>query len=496
MLLSLLKKFVTKSKITFLGRIAVVTSVSIGAVFCGLSQNIDEKYYQLTEQYFESLVSSNPVNSAALRQFLTAMPKGGDLHHHYSGAIYTETYLEWVKKNNWYIESQKLKIRDSACVSCITVDSLRSNNQLYMKLLASWSNKDYGNYFDRLPPDQQFFNTFSYFSPVSAEYMHLGLESLQKRAEKENVSYIETMLSKVGVTADSIPDYQMYDSLLSSAADQQTVDSILAVIDSVCLTTPHFKETLENFVGRIDSSQVNIDTNRVRIRYQTYASRTSSPLQVYIDLLSGFKAADTSDLIVGVNIVGPENNFIALRDYTLHMMFFNYLKRNFPDVKKSLHAGELTIGMVEPEQLVFHMNEAVHIAGAQRIGHGVSLPYEFSSFELVEKLRNDSIAIEINFTSNEFILGVKDNDHPYRIYSMFNVPMVISTDDPGVSRNNLSDEYLLLVTRYKPSYEEVKSYVYNSIIYSFLEDHEKDYMLRDLDQRFSEFEKMIANIML
>ena len=34
---------------------------------------------------------------AALDAFLTAVPKGGDLHQHLSGAVYAETYLDWAR---------------------------------------------------------------------------------------------------------------------------------------------------------------------------------------------------------------------------------------------------------------------------------------------------------------------------------------------------------------------------------------------------------------
>src|SRR4051812_11119898 len=37
-------------------------------------------------------VLGNPDQLAA---FLTAVPKGGDLHNHLSGAVYAETYLDW-----------------------------------------------------------------------------------------------------------------------------------------------------------------------------------------------------------------------------------------------------------------------------------------------------------------------------------------------------------------------------------------------------------------
>ena len=155
--------------------------------------------------------------------------------------------------------------------------------------------------------------------------------------------------------------------------------------------------------------------------------------------------------------------------------------------------GELTLGMVRPKDLLFHIREAREIADAQRIGHGVDISYETSSIELLEDLKENSV-IEINLTSNSFILGVEKNKHPYLIYSKYNVPMVIATDDSGVSRNNLTNEFLLLSTRYKPSYKRLKQYIYNSIQYSFLPEHQKTIIAKRIDNSFLLFEKDMAGL--
>jgi adenosine deaminase/adenosine deaminase CECR1 len=47
-----------------------------------------------------------------------------------------------------------------------------------------------------------------------------------------------------------------------------------------------------------------------------------------------------------------------------------------------MHAGELTLGLVQPEDLTSHINDAVYTAGANRIGHGVDA-YESKSYELL-----------------------------------------------------------------------------------------------------------------
>jgi adenosine deaminase len=170
------------------------------------------------------------------------------------------------------------------------------------------------------------------------------------------------------------------------------------------------------------------------------------------------------------------------------MRMFAFLKQKHPAVRLSLHAGELTLGMVPPEGLQSHIREAVEIAGAERIGHGVDIVYERDALGLLRTMRERGVAVEINLTSNAFILGVKNESHPVQVYRQQSVPFVISTDDPGVSRNNLSGEYMLYVSRYRPSYDALKETVFNSIRYSFLSDAEKAAELKGLAQRFAVFE--------
>jgi adenosine deaminase len=124
----------------------------------------------------------------------------------------------------------------------------------------------------------------------------------------------------------------------------------------------------------------------------------------------------------------------------------------------------------------------------------VDMPYEHKCFDLLKTMAKTKTAIEINLYSNEFILKVKEDEHPFNLYKEYNVPIVICTDDAGVLRSNLTRQYVLLAKRYKNvSYEDIKKYVYNSIDYSFIEeDAIKEKLKADLDTRFRKFEKTIA----
>ncbi len=453
---------------------------------------------QKASQFYESMLNESGPNEALLHLFMTQMPKGGDLHHHYSGSIYAETLLEWVAKKGWLIDKCTLKIiKEAKKTECelLTVEQLISNNALYTKLLSLWSDKDYGKQsYRQPPPDSNFFNAFSYIETVAYEYIDLGLNILKQRALQENVSYIETILGMVPVNSSTYFDHTLaekYNKLLRNAKSQEDTNQLLEQIAATYLKEKRFNATIDTYVKALESDHQGIDDANFKMRYQTYAVRVLSPVQVFANLLAGYLAAKRSPLIVGVNIVAPENNTVALRDYTLHMRMYHYLTSKYPSIHRALHAGELTLGMVRPKNLTFHIREAMHIAKAERIGHGVDFSYEQDSITLLKDIKKNAV-IEINFTSNEFILGVKGVKHPYLIYSKYHVPMVIATDDSGVSRNNLTNEYMLLATRYHPSYERIKSYVYNSIQYSFLNEEEKRSLKKDLDERFITFESKMA----
>jgi len=110
----------------------------------------------------------------------------------------------------------------------------------------------------------------------------------------------------------------------------------------------------------------------------------------------------------------------------------------------------------------------------------------------MKDMHDKDIAVEINLTSNQFILGIEGQNHPVTLYRKYGVPFVIATDDAGVSRNNLSEEYVLFASRYQPDYAEVKRLSYNSVKYSFLSADDKKQMLKALELKFAMFESNIA----
>ena len=344
----------------------------------------------------------------------------------------------------------------------------------------------------QLAPDQHFFNTFGHFSGISKYSTNQGLKILKQQAKAENIQYIETMLKSAPITDH--PEFSAkIDSLQNDASSEDVQNAFLKFADFLAQDTTAQKKIAE-YVKETERDATEIDDADFTLRIQTYVSRNSAPSKVFSSLFSAFSASQANPLIVGVNIVGAEHAVVALRDYNLHMQMFAFLKKRFPKVRLSLHAGELVLGISSPEHLQYHMRSAVMVAGAERIGHGVDIMHEANPDQLLADLKKRNVAVEINLTSNAFILGLKEQAHPVTMYLRHQVPIVISSDDAGVSRNNLSQEYVLFTSRYKPSYDTLKRTVYNSIRYSFLSEVDKKKNLNQLDLRFIQFEDAVAKL--
>lgn len=464
--------------------------------------------FAATKRLYVELLSSPAPDVASLKLFVDQLPKGADLHHHFSGAIYVENYLDLAKKmgfciynktdtdlriKKYHVETNPAAMSAAKSEACLSVDEVHKDNLFYRGLLMSWSSKDYSNHFhDESPPDKHFFDTFGYFESLAPYGYADGLKQLKTRAKAEGVGYIETML-KSSPSVDSPELANIFKPLTAShatAQDQTVFEEAYQYLLHDSTTAQKIKE----YISLIESASEGVDDEHFRIRMLAYVSRNSEPNVFFGRLYTAFAAAMGSSRIVGVNVVGPENMRVAMRDYDLHMKMFAFLSNRFPKVKIAMHAGELVLGMVPPEGLRTHISQAVMVAGASRIGHGVDMPFETNAVEVLKYMAQNKIALEVNLTSNKYILGVTGADHPLSLYKRFSVPYVISTDDPGVSRNNLSGEYLLYITNFRPSYEELKTTVYNSIRYSFLRDDEKLVELKKLNKKFANFESSMAAI--
>jgi adenosine deaminase len=138
-------------------------------------------------------------------------------------------------------------------------------------------------------------------------------------------------------------------------------------------------------------------------------------------------------------------------------------------VHLTTHAGELALGLVPIEGLRYHIRDSVLVAGAERIGHGVDIAYERDASDLMKTMATRGVAVEICLTSNDVILGIRGRQHPLRLYLAHGVPLALATDDPGVSRDDMTNQYMRAVEDQGLKYEQLKQLVRNSLEYAFVE---------------------------
>ena len=111
-----------------------------------------------TARHLASLISGSEAKLAELTLFFTQMPKGGDLHHHYSGALYAEQYLRWVEQAGYCIDKTSYRVLTAdkaiaagregapATRTCMTGNEVLLNDGVMAELLQRWSSKDFANH--------------------------------------------------------------------------------------------------------------------------------------------------------------------------------------------------------------------------------------------------------------------------------------------------------------------------------------------------------------
>ena len=210
-------------------------------------------------------------------------------------------------------------------------------------------------------------------------------------------------------------------------------------------------------------------------RYIAQVSRGKSKEVVFAQILTGFllagadpKLVAPNPHVVGLNLVMAEDWYVPMRDFALHMRMLNYFHERYPQVHIALHAGELVEGLVPPKDLQFHVRDSVETGHAERIGHGVDVMNESRPFELLQEMAERKVMVEICLTSNDVILGVRGPQHPLSEYLRAGVPVALATDDEGVSRSDMTHEYVKGAQEHNLSYLQLKKMARTSLEHAFI----------------------------
>jgi hypothetical protein len=395
------------------------------------------------------------------------MPKGADLHTHLSGAVYAESYLRAAADQTLCVDTENLVLTKPPCApesGHVAAADFIGDSAKFARLVDNLSMRNFVPT-NGMSGHDQFFATFARFGAATDAVGDMAAEVVD-RAGRQHVQHIELMSTWRGWEARALgrqvgwtDDLAALQRRLLEGGLAESVPKARADLDAA--------EARRLEVLHCSTSQASPGC-AVSVRYIQQVSRVVPREEVFAQTLLAFLLAEADPRVVGLNFVAPEDDPVALRDYDLHMRMIDHLHRQMPKVHIALHAGELALGLVPPEALRDHVRKAVEIGHAERIGHGVAVMYEEQPFELLREMAARRIAVEINLTSNDVILGVRGRDHPLPLYRRTGVPVVLSTDDEGVSRIDLTHELQRAVETYGLGYGDLVTLARNSLEYSFL----------------------------
>lgn len=415
-------------------------------------------------------------NPLELHAFLEQMPKGADLHNHLTGAVYAESWIRTAAEDGLCVDLGKLGFvpaetaaNGSGSPVCgqgaAPVKNAYSDEHLYDSLIESLSMRDFVSS-TGISAHDHFFDTFSKFRGTNPAHTGEWIDEVAGRAASQNEQYLELMLSPVSThstdAANNMPwtdDFRRLREQLLASGLRDDVAATGRFIDNA----EKLRQDREH-CGGADASAAC----QVRANYQCEVLRAFPKEQVFARTLLCFELASSDPRFVGINFVQPEDDPTAMADYGLHMRIVAFFHEIYPKVHISLHAGELAPGLVPPGDLCCHIRLAVDVAHAERIGHGVDVMYEDRPYELLKEMAAKHVLVEINLTSNDLILGINGGNHPFPIYRKFGVPVAISTDDEGVSRIDITHEYVRAVQTYNLRYADLKQMARASLEHSFL----------------------------
>jgi len=421
----------------------------------------------------ESLRNSPP----ELRNMLLKMPKGSDLHNHLYGALYAETWIRDAAEDQMCLDPAA--IRGTGPVYSdgegnppvcprgkVPAREALENQHLYDDLVDAFSIRAFVPT-PGLTAHDHFFNTFARFDGISLKHLGEWFDEVATRAGRQNVQYIELMHTppflasvKAGYGIGWKDDLaQFRDALLATGEVEKEVAKAREQLNQAEAVRLERERC-----GQPDASA----GCRVEMRYLCQILRGFPKEQVFAHTILCFAIAAADPRYVGINMVMPEDGYRSMTDYAEQMRMVGFLHKLYPQVHITLHAGEIAPPMVSYEGLCCHIRLAVEEAGAERIGHGVDVMYEQRAHELLHEMAAKHVMVEINLSSNDVILGVSGKGHPFPVYRKFRVPVSLSTDDEGVSRIDMTHEYVRAVETYELKYLDLKQMVRTGMEHIFL----------------------------
>ncbi|HEX3866917.1 MAG TPA: hypothetical protein VHV78_09200 [Gemmatimonadaceae bacterium] len=429
-------------------------------------------------------------DSTRLLAFLRAMPKGGDLHNHLSGATRPESWARWAASDGLCVVVATMTLVRPPCgrPGLGPATKLAEDSVLLARAVDAWSMHDWH------PASESgadhFFATFDKTSAVGNAHLGEMLAEVAARAAAEHVSYLELMVNADDGGVPRLANRVAWTSDLAALRGQLEHAGLRDALHDASSNLDR-AERRERELLRCGTAAADAGC-AVTVRYIYQVIRSRSPQHVFAQILAGFELPAVDHRYVSFNLVAPEHGAVAVRDFDLHMHMIAFLRSSFPAVPITLHAGELSDQVAARDVMRSHVRESVEIAHASRIGHGVDVLQEDGADSLLREMAARHVLVEVALTSNDDILGVRGTAHPLHAFLSHGVPVALVSDDEGVAQSDMTHEYSRAVVDQELDYRTLKSLARNSLAYSFAADSTKARLESELDGAFARFESELT----
>lgn len=396
--------------------------------------------------------------------FLKGMPKGADLHNHVTGAIYSDYMLDYAIGARLHFNRKTSAFQREPGEETIPAAKLTEDWTAYRAFMYTVSMA--GSFPAVKSGHDHFFDTFAFIGPANnGRNPADALTEVIARNQAQNVQYLELMTSVAPGSAMSaflkdappVDDFEFAFRLLEPRFEALRSES------------KRFLDERDMEVARrLGRGSVSGVEGPTDVRYVASLNRLGPNAEFFATAAAAMAIIQSDRRVVAMNIVAPEDFITARHNFDFQMRALDFLWRRMGKPNLTLHAGELTLEISPYETMRDRIRKTIEVGHARRIGHGVSIAWEDDLPGLFKIMRERGVAVEICLTSNASILKVEGDRHPIHLYLDNGIPLNLNTDDEGVSRSNLTQEYVRAVRTYGFSYPKLKDLVRNGVEYSFL----------------------------
>lgn len=405
--------------------------------------------------------------------FLKRMPKGADLHNHATGAIYSEFALDSAIAAGLSYDPATKTFTKGPGPGLVPAAELTKDAALLHGFLDAVSMR--GWFPATVNGHDHFFATFARIGPANAaRSLDDILLEVIRRNRAQNVQYVELMTSwapgSAGKAVQEAATAPAYEEAIAKGDYAKALSLLEAPLKALAAAVPPYLDARDAALSKALglATPVTGPDGPITVRWIASLARLAPNASLFASAAAAMTGMAADRRVVALNMVQPEDEPNARVNFETQMTMLDFLWNRLGRPAITLHAGELVLNDSPVEVMRSRIRTSIERGHARRIGHGVSIAWEDDLEGLLATMRERGILVEICLTSNMSILGVEGDRHPLALYRRAGVPVCLCTDDEGVSRSNLTMEWVRAVKVQGVTYYDLVDMARHGIEASFL----------------------------